>query len=289
MFTQGVNGKVVKDDCKASNNRQNHVNSLLRWAQLAGKSTGVVTNTRITHATPAVAYAHSASRLYESDYDVDKLGGDKNACVDIARQLIEGETGKNLFVCLFYLILKRRTENTFFLNFQFPHFRNVIMGGGSVKFLPNTAIDSHGNRGERLDGRNLIDEWISNKSDESAYVTNRKSLLDINYAKTKNVMGLFASAHMAYHSDTNHSVEPTLTEMTQAAMNVLSLNPNGYVLLVEGGLIDYANHETMAQKAVIETLEFNEAIKMADLRTSEIDTMIVVTSDHSHTISMSGI
>lgn len=44
----------------------------------------------------------------------------------------------------------------------------------------------------------------------------------------------------------------------------------------------------MAQKAVIETLQFNEAIKMADLRTSPSDTMIVVTSDHSHTMSISG-
>lgn len=261
MFTQGVNGKVVKGDCEASNNRQNHVHSLLRWAQLAGKSTGVVTNTRVTHATPGAAYAHSSNRLYESDHDVHILDGDKEKCIDIARQLIEGDTGKNL---------------------------NVVMGGGQAKFLPNTTVDSHGSRGERHDGRNLINEWISNKSGETAFVTNRKSLMNINLNKTKNVLGLFASGHMTYHSDANHSVEPTLTEMTDAAMSVLSTNPNGYVLFVEGGLIDYANHATLAQKAVIETLEFDEAIKMADKRTSEVDTMIVVTSDHSHTMTISG-
>lgn len=205
MFTQGVNGKVTIGDCKASNNPQNHVHSMLHWAQLAGKSTGIVTNTRITHATPAGAYAHSSNRLYECDNDVNILGGDKT-CVDIARQLIEGKTGKNL---------------------------NVIMGGGATKMLKNTTFDSYGNRGERQDGRNLINEWISNKSDKSAFVTNRESLLSLNYTDTKNVMGLFAPGHMKYHSDADHSVEPTLTEMTEAAMNVLSKNPNGYVLFVE--------------------------------------------------------
>lgn len=51
-FTQGVNGQVEMNDCKASMNPRNHVYSLLRQAQLAGKSTGIVTNTRVTHATP---------------------------------------------------------------------------------------------------------------------------------------------------------------------------------------------------------------------------------------------
>lgn len=264
MFTMGVNGQVVKDDCEAANNPQNHVYSLLRWAQLAGKSTGVVTNTRITHATPGSAYAHSSSRLYESDYDVHRLGADPKACVDIARQLIESETGKEL---------------------------NVIMGGGAGKMLPNTTMDDYGKRGERWDGRNLINEWIAGKKsqgDKWAYVSNRDSLLKVNQTNVNNLLGLFASGHMKFHSDTDHSIEPTLTEMTEMAMNVLSKNPNGYVLFVEGGLIDFANHGTMAQQAVIETSQFSEAIKMADLKTSEADTMIVVTSDHAHTMTISG-
>lgn len=263
-FTQGVNGNVKEDDCEASNNPHNHVYSLLRWAQLAGKSTGVVTNTRVTHASPGSAYAHSSNRLHESDHDIHQLGADPHACVDIAKQLIESETGRNL---------------------------NVIMGGGAIKMLPNTTIDDYGKRGERRDGRNLINEWIANKKKESdawAYVSNRNSLMNVNHTHVNNLLGLFASGHMQYHSDTNHSVEPTLTEMTEMAMNILSTNPNGYVLFVEGGLIDYANHATLAQKAVIETCEFSGAIKMADLKTNEADTMIVVTADHAHTMTISG-
>lgn len=264
VFTQGVNGQVLKGDCKSAKDHRNHVYSLLRWAQLAGKSTGIVTNTRVTHATPGAAYAHNANRLFESDHDIHELGGDVNACVDVARQLIESETGKNL---------------------------NVIMGGGAIKLLPNTVVDGFGHRGERHDGRNLVNEWISGKAkhgDSWSYVTNRRHLQKVNYAKVNNLMGIFATNHMAYHSDNDHSVEPTLSEMTEMAMNVLSTNANGYVLFVESGLIDYANHATMAQKAVIETLMLSETVKMADQRTNESDTLIIVTADHSHTMTMAG-
>lgn len=263
-FTEGVNGQVEMNDCEASNNPKNHVYSLLRWAQLAGKSTGFVTNTRVTHATPAAVYSHSSNRLHESDHDVISLGLDPNKCIDIGRQLIESETAIDL---------------------------NVIMGGGATKLLPNNTFDSQGKRGQRHDGRHLINEWISNQKKASskwAHVTNRDSLLNVDHTKVDKLLGIFASEHMSFHSDANHSVEPSLTEMTEMAMNILSKNDNGYVLFVEGGLIDYANHATLAHKAVVETCEFNEAIKMADLKTSELDTMIVVTSDHSHTMTISG-
>lgn len=262
MLTLGVNGQVLLDDCEASNNPENHVYSLLRWAQLSGKSTGFVTNTRVTHATPAAVYSHISNRIYESDHDVHKIGADPKKCIDIGRQLIESETGRQL---------------------------NVVMGGGQIKLLPNTTFDSRGKRGERHDGRNLINEWISDrKNSDCAYVTNRESLLKVDYSKTKNLLGLFASGHMEYHSDRNVSIEPTLTEMTEMAINILSKNENGYVLFVEGGLIDVANHITLAQKALIETCELDEAIKMSDLKTNEKDTMIIVTSDHSHTMQIAG-
>jgi alkaline phosphatase len=51
--TIGVNAKVRHNDCKASLDEENRVSSILNWAQKAGKATGIVTNTRITHATPA--------------------------------------------------------------------------------------------------------------------------------------------------------------------------------------------------------------------------------------------
>ncbi|CAH1403562.1 unnamed protein product [Nezara viridula] len=66
-----------------------------------GKATGVVTNTRVTHATPAAAYAHSASRYWEDDSKIPPLS--RRSCKDIARQLVEDEPGRNINVS--YLIL----------------------------------------------------------------------------------------------------------------------------------------------------------------------------------------
>ena len=59
-------------------------NTVLLW--LPGKHVGIVTNTRITHATPAAAYARSADRNWEGD---SRMEGVEGGCKDIARQLIE--------------------------------------------------------------------------------------------------------------------------------------------------------------------------------------------------------
>ena len=61
-----------------------------------GKSTGIVTNTRITHGTPSALYAHSASRYWEDD---SKMSGvDQTLCKDITRQLVEDSPGRNIQV-----------------------------------------------------------------------------------------------------------------------------------------------------------------------------------------------
>jgi alkaline phosphatase len=102
--TIGVSGTVSLRDCIASNEPENQVESSLRWAQRAGKRTGVVTNMRVTHATPAGAYANVAQRDWECDNDIarDQLLNDHKLCLensqDIARQLIENDTGRNLNV-----------------------------------------------------------------------------------------------------------------------------------------------------------------------------------------------
>jgi len=76
--------------------------------------------------------------------------------------------------------------------------------------------------------------------------------------------------------------------MTRNAIQLLQKEPNGYVLFVEGGLIDTAHHKTWARIALDETLEFSKAVSDAVALTSEDDTLIVVTSDHAHTMTMAG-
>lgn len=82
--------------------------------------------------------------------------------------------------------------------------------------------------------------------------------------------------------------EPTLTEMTEMAIKILQKNPNGFYLFVEGAKIDMAHHEDAARMALDETLQFAEAIEKAYSLTKEEDTLIVVTADHAHTMTMSG-
>src|SRR3546814_7523158 len=76
--------------------------------------------------------------------------------------------------------------------------------------------------------------------------------------------------------------------MTGDAIRRLQQNPSGYVLLVEGALIDYAHHEGNAFRALDETIALSEAVATAAAMTSDDDTLIVVTADHDHTMSFVG-
>ena len=82
--------------------------------------------------------------------------------------------------------------------------------------------------------------------------------------------------------------EPSLAEMTEAAIKRLQQNENGFVLMVEGGRIDHAHHAGNAARALIDTVAFDQAIKKALELTSREDTLIVVTADHSHTFFIQG-
>lgn len=73
------------------NDKKNHVDSIAKWAQEAGMATGLVTTTRVTHASPSGVYAHVAFRDWECDTNVTKDNQDPKKCQDIASQLIYGK------------------------------------------------------------------------------------------------------------------------------------------------------------------------------------------------------
>lgn len=93
---------------------------------------------------------------------------------------------------------------------------------------------------------------------------------------------------MEYGMLADETIQPTLTEMVQKALEILKKNENGFVLLVEGGRIDTAHHDTLAQLALDETKEFQNAVESVRSNTSEENTLIVVTSDHSTSMTVSG-
>jgi alkaline phosphatase len=76
--------------------------------------------------------------------------------------------------------------------------------------------------------------------------------------------------------------------MTAKSIDILSKNPNGYFLMVEGGRIDHALHGTNAMRALADTIAFDDAIKVALDKVDLTNTLIVVTADHDHTMAFNG-
>lgn len=241
-----ANGNLLANNCGSDNGTP--VETLLEIAKDEGMSTGVVTTTRVTHATPAATYAHICHRDLEND---------------IAAAMVPGGAG---------------------FNAALGSGIDVVLGGGKGFFTPFVK------GGKRADGRDLIAEM---KAQGYAYASNATEFNAIDPAATDHLLGLFTSSHMSYDLDRNPAKEPSLAEMTTKAMDVLGKNKNGYFLMVEGGRIDHALHETTAKKALQDTIAFDNAIKAAIDKAKLTDptlehTLIVVTADHDHTLVLNG-
>lgn len=258
--TIGVSAAVDLNNCRAQNNTEHHVASIAEWAQIRGLATGLITTTSVTHASPAGVYAHTANRNWENDGEILKDGEDPEQCPDIAQQLIYGTVGRNL---------------------------NIIMGGGREQFMPKEQKDIWGGKGKRHDNQDLIDKWKSIHNGASAFVQTKEQLSAVP-KDVEFLMGVFGTSHIPFHVDADNETIPTLAEMVDKAMDILEAQNRGYFLFVEGGRIDHAHHDTEAVRALDETIEFHKAIDLARNRTSVEDTLIVVTSDHSHTMSVAG-
>lgn len=254
----GVSSDVPLGDCAAEEGRS--VTSLFEIAEGAGMATGIVSTARITHATPASTYAHTAHRNWEND--TVAAADEGGACVDIARQLIEWPAGDGF---------------------------EIVLGGGRANFLPNTIADPEipAIMGQRSDGRDLTAEWAARPG--NAYVWNAEQLAAADLAGGARVLGLFGPSHMAYEIDraADPAGEPSLAEMTAAAIGRLRQSPNGFVLMVEAGRIDHGHHEGRARRALADAVALDDAIKRA-LELAGNDTLIIATADHSHTLTIAG-
>ena len=255
-----VNERAVRNDYRTV--EANKAMTIFEQAEQVGLATGVVTTARLTHATPAACYAHSSDRDWEADSD---LPADAYAAgfPDIARQLIEFPYGDGL---------------------------EVALGGGRTKFLPRTEKDpEHTARsGERRDGRNLASQWAARPG--SAFIWNKAQFDAIDPRNTKHLLGLFEPSHMQYEHDRtrDRAGEPSLSEMTAKAIDLLSVQRKGYVLMVEGGRIDHAHHAGNAFRALGDAIEFSNAVRTALAKVDLRDTLVIVTADHSHTFTMAG-
>lgn len=244
----------AQDNCPATGNGAAST-TLLELAIAKGKSTGVVTTARLTHATPAATYAHVCHR--DAEYT-------------IAAQAVPG--GAN-----FNPALGKGVD--------------VLMGGVSYYWRP---FDRKSTPRGRPDGRNLVAElqangytFVNDLATMTAAPAERQSKIIglFDFAQTE--------GHMSYDLDRDPAKEPSLAQMTSKAIDVLSKNEAGFFLMVEGGRIDHALHGTNARRALQDTIAFDEAIQAAIDKMRKVDpkfsnTLIVVTADHDHTIAFNG-
>lgn len=227
--------------------------SLAEIASDRGLATGVVTTTRLTHATPATMYAHSPERDWESDRymsEEDKARG----CRDIATQLVEGSAAGGL---------------------------DVAMGGGRARFY---GRDNGGVRTNPTD--DLPAAWAA-AADNHRFVSTRGEMMGL--APGDRALGLFARSHMTYLAEKGEdSTEPLLSEMAVKAIELLEGDEDGFLLMVEGGRIDHAHHDGKAGFSLREAQEFSRAVEAVLARIDLEETLVLVTADHSHVFTMGG-
>ncbi|KFZ57097.1 Intestinal-type alkaline phosphatase, partial [Podiceps cristatus] len=208
---------------------------------MAGKAVGILTTTRVQHASPSGTYAHVVNRNWYADSSMpaDALS---QGCKDIAWQLVH-----NVDI-------------------------NVILGGGRKYMTPEGTADPEypthtSEKGVRKDGNNLINMWLKARTG-SRYAWNRTDMLTAaNDPSVKYLMG--NKCPMGRDLAASRPAE-----RMEAAITILNRNPNGFYLFVEDK-IDHGHHDGAAHKALIEAVEFDRAIERAGHLTDEAQTLTV--------------
>ncbi|RDE11000.1 MAG: hypothetical protein C4K49_12340 [Candidatus Thorarchaeota archaeon] len=135
---------------------------------------------------------------------------------------------------------------------------DVIMGGGRSYFSSQQLEDMQSN------GFTLV--------------TNRSGLMSVTDGK---VLGLFADGHVGYEQYRDCISTPSLAEMTEKAIDVLSMDPEGFFLMVEGGMIDQGAHANSRTDVALETIAFDRAVKTAlNYVYTDSHAMLIVVADH---------
>ncbi len=248
--TQMSTGQPSRTGMIGVNADGNIAQNVIERARANGLSTGIVTTTRITHATPATFVAHNTKRTSESDIALDLV----SSGVDVMM-------GGGLS-----MLLPQSVENK---------------NSDAYKSL-RKEIPSHLSlRTERKDDYNLISAARKNGYE---FVFDRSSLRK---TRAKKVIGVFSSSHLPdaltlrENSRSPNPASPKLNEMVEKAISILGENDKGFFMIVEGGQIDYACHYNDAGRLLHEMLQFDEAIGVAyEWAKNRDDTLILVTGDH---------
>jgi alkaline phosphatase len=245
--TQLATGKPALSEVVGLDIDGNSTATILEMAKLAGKATGLISDTRITHATPAAFASHQAHRSMENEIAVDMLENNVDVLLGggLRYWIPEGSSADNADLV-------------------------ALINEPTVKI-----------KSKRKDDRNLLTEaqtagyQVAFNADQLSAVEGQK------------VLGLFSYSAMldgiSYTSckKANTCIQPSLAEMTTKALDILSKDEDGFFLMVEGGQIDWAAHNNDAGDMLHQLLKFDESIQAVyDWVKDRNDTLVVITADH---------
>ncbi len=247
--TQLSTGQLAGSEMIGIDYQGNRVEHILEIAHRLGKSGGLVTETRITHATPAGFAAHQQNRNMENEIAVDLLAVHPEVMLAGGLRHFVPEAINNRDSAAYAALMQ-------------------LTGGA----YPATS--------KRFDNQDLLLE--ARKSYKLVF--DRTTLAA---AHAGPLFGLFADSEMldalaeeAVADDPKHT-QPSLVEMSSKALEVLNQNPKGFFLMIEGGEIDWAGHNNDAGLLLHEMLQFDDAVRLAyDWVRQRDDTLLVVTADH---------
>ncbi|WP_274584596.1 alkaline phosphatase [Neisseria leonii] len=185
---------------------------------------------------------------------------------------------------------RRRSEKAAITEMLFDAKPDVLLGGGAAYFMPQGTAGS-----KRKDDKDFVAAF---KNAGYRLVSNAGELRQVSGKNTDKLLGLFHTGNMNTVLDRrflnngstkNFPDQPDLTEMTKTALDVLSKNKDGFFLMVESAMIDKASHSLDWERAMASTIMMDQALAVAkDFAKKNPDTLIIVTGDHTHGISIVG-
>ncbi|MDK1287959.1 alkaline phosphatase [Pseudoalteromonas umbrosa] len=245
--TQLATGVASGSEMIGLNRAGQKIPTILQKAKAMGKSTGLVSDTRLTHATPAAFATHQIHRSME------------NA---IAEQMVVSNSVDVM------------------LSGGLRHFipKDYMLSGELDALETRLAVSGLSLKSKRRDRKNILRQA---ESQGYELVFNEGQLQD---AHSERILGLFANSAMVdgiEASNQRYHGQPSLRNMTQVAINKLAKNPKGFFLMVEGGQIDWAGHNNDAGTLLHEMIKFDSAVDaVLQWAKDRDDTLVILTADH---------
>ena len=166
---------------------------------------------------------------------------------------------------------------------------DIMMGGGSPNFLPKSVPGS-----KRTDEENFVEKF---KADGYAFVSTAAEMRAAAADKKSKILGLFNTGNVdgAYDLKFKKGTtdrfpdQPDLVEQTKIAIETLSRNENGFVLMVESARIDKYSHSLDWERSIYDTILLDNAVRVAkEFAAKSNDTLVIVVPDHAHMVGIIG-